>query len=68
MNKVSLIIPYYNAEACFRAHCRCDQQLWEAKIHRCWQQEIESLKKAICTPYGSIKESENEKGRRSYVF
>lgn len=44
MNKVSLIIPLYNAEACFRAHCRCDQKLWEAKIHLYWQQEIESLK------------------------
>ena len=25
-------------------HCRCDQKLWEAKIHLYWQQEIENLK------------------------
>ena|GEM_PF-1142525 len=25
-------------------HCRCDQKLWESKIHRFWQQEIENLK------------------------
>ena len=27
-------------------HCRCDQEMWEANIHRYWQQEIEDLKQA----------------------
>ena len=27
-------------------HCRCDQELWEAKIRRYWQQETENLKQS----------------------
>lgn len=27
-------------------HCHCDQQLWEMKIHRYWQLEIEGLKQS----------------------